>query len=182
LNATPPQHHYVTMQGKPTASASNLPERFFSEARSVLLQEAGKLTFEPADVLRIAKTRATRADFRRRFRQETDNQELREVILDFLEDVAEDMEDDSEVSEIKVDLVDRAGMAVMASVTGAAIVVIVVSGATLGSIVLLCGGLMGLTATSTSRTLMKFSSRRSRSTAKTVRRLIAYLGARNEQP
>ncbi len=49
--------------------AKNLPERFFSQARRVLLQEANTLDFEPADILSIAQDRAMREDFRNRFRR-----------------------------------------------------------------------------------------------------------------
>jgi hypothetical protein len=91
------------------------------------------------------------------------------------------MEDAAEISELKLDLVDRAGMPVAASVTGAAIVAIIVSGGTLGPALLLGCGLVGLAASGTSRTLMKLSSRKSKSAARKVRRLIADLGSKNEQ-
>jgi hypothetical protein len=169
-------------QARRRAPAQSLPERFFARARDVLLQEAETLDFQAADILEIAQDRAMREDFRKRFQQETNNLELGKLILDYLDGVAEDMEDAAEISEIKLDLVDRAGMPVAASVTGAAIVAIIVSGGTLGPALLLCFGLVGLAVSGTSRTLMKLSSRKSKSAARRVRRLMADLGTKNEQP
>ncbi len=169
------------MESQTPGHPQNLPERFFFQARRVLLQEADALDFEPGDILAIAQDRAMRADFRNRFRRETNDQELRKLVLEYLGGVAEDLDDAAEIAEIKVELVDRAGMPVAASVTGAAIVAIIVSGGTLGPALLLCFGLAGLAATGTSRTLMKLSSRKRKSAAKRLRGFIADLGATNGQ-
>jgi hypothetical protein len=75
------------MQDLPPGRAQSFTERFFSQARGVLLEEAQKLDFEPTDILEIAQDRAMREDFRKRFQQEANNPELGKLILDYLDGV-----------------------------------------------------------------------------------------------
>jgi hypothetical protein len=139
----------------------DLPKLFFQDARRVLLKETDALAFDPSDILRIAMNSALQAEFREMFRTEVNNPQLADLTIHHLEHCATDLESSSRVSDIKVDLIDRAGMAVAASVTVAAIGMAVVSGGSLGAILLLTGGLVGMAASGTSRTIIKLSGHRS---------------------
>ena len=136
-----------------------------------MLKETDALAFDPADILRIAQNSALQAEFRAIFRTEVNNTQLADLIVHHLEDCASDLESSAKVSDIKVDLIDRAGMAVAASVTVAAIGLAVVSGGAIGAILLLSGGLLGMAASGTSRTIIKLNGHRSMVAAEKVRRL-----------
>jgi hypothetical protein len=151
--------------------AESLPERFFHEARRVLMKEADRLAFDAADILRIAQDAAMRAEFREMFRTEVNNPRLADIVIHYVESIASDLESRAAISDIKVDLIDRVGMAVVASVTVAAIGMVVVSGGALASVLLLTGALVGLAAAGTSRTWIKLDSHKRMFAAGKVRRL-----------
>jgi hypothetical protein len=161
----------VSGNGGP-GDAQSLPERFFRAARQVLVKDTDRLVFDAGDILRIAEDTAMQAEFKEMFRTEVNNPQLADIIIHYLEEFASDLESRAAISDIKVDLIDRAGMAVNASVTVAAIGMVVVSGGAVGAILLLAGGLVGLGLTGTGRTLMKLDSHRSMFAAERVRRLL----------
>lgn len=154
---------------------SGLPERFFHEARRGLLKDTDRLAFDAADVLRIAQDSAMQAEFREIFRTEVNNPQLADIIVHHLDDVATDLESAARISDIHVDLLDRAGLAVAASVSVAAIGMVVLSGGTLASALLLSGGLVGLVAAGIGRTFMKLGSHQGTVAAGKVRRLVSGL-------
>lgn len=158
----------------------SLPKRFFHEARRVLLKETARLAFDAIDILRIAQDPALQGEFKEMFRNEVNNPQFAELIIDYLVDFASDLESSAKISAIKVDLIDRAGIAVAASVTVAAIGMVVVTGGTLGSALLLAGGAHRFgCATGTSRTVLKLNSHTSAVAAEKVRRLAGSLKAHN---
>ena len=138
------------MADRQRETTPELPKRFFQEARRVLLKETDALAFDPADILRIAQNSALQAEFREIFRTEVNNPQLAGLIVHHLEHYATDLESSARISDIKVDLIDRAGMTVAASVTVAAIGMTVVSGGSFGAILLLAGGLVGMAASGNS--------------------------------
>jgi hypothetical protein len=111
------------------------------------------------------------AEFREMFRRDVNNPQLGDIIIHSLEGFASDLEGRAAVSDIYVDLFDRAGMSVAASVTVAGVGMLVVSGAVTGAVVLLVSGLAGLGLAGAGRSLMKFSGRKSTADADKVRRL-----------
>ena len=163
--------HVALMPNRSSESEQSLPERFFREARLLLLRESETLKFEPEDILNIAQDASLRAEFQELFATANNNPQLGNLIADYLEDVATDLEDKSKLSEIRVELLDRAGVGVAASVTAAGIAAIIASGGTLGAVVLLCGGIIGLGATGTGRTMLRLKSQKSVSAAQKIRRL-----------
>jgi hypothetical protein len=165
------------MGDRQPADPDSLAQRFFREARRVLLKESARLAFDATDVLHIAQDPAMQGEFRELFRNEVNNPQLAQLITDYLADFASDLESSAKISDIKVDLIDRAGIAVAASATVGAIGMVVVSGGTIGSILLLAGGLIGLAATGTSRTVLKLNSHKSAVAAERVRRLAGTLKA-----
>jgi hypothetical protein len=159
------------MADRQRETTPDLPKRFFQEARRVLVKETDALAFDLADILLIAQNSALQAEFREMFRTEVNNPQLADLIIHHLEHCATDLESSARMSDIKVDLIDRAGMAVAASVTVAAIGMVVVSGGSFGAILLLAGGLVGMAASGTSRTIIKLNGHRSSVAAEKVRRL-----------
>ncbi len=152
-----------------------LLDRFFAEAREILDGERAEFTLSPDSLVQIAAQPALRSEFSRRLKA-INNDELRQLILDFLRDMAGVMDDAASDAERKVDLLDRAGMGVAASVTAAGIGTTVAASAAAGSLVgplgLLVGGLLGLIATAWGRDRLKRSANRSKSWAGKFRRLI----------
>jgi hypothetical protein len=163
------------MAGGPAAAPRSLPERFFHEARRVLVKDSDRLDFDAADILRIAGDTLLQSEFREIFRNEVNNPQLSDIIVHYLNDLASNLESHAKISEIRADLLDRAGMTVAASVTVAAIGMIVASGGALLSVLLFAGGVLGLAATGTGRTLIKLSSHKSLFAADKVRRLASGL-------
>jgi hypothetical protein len=161
----------IRMVDRSVEPDQGLPERFFGEARRLLLRESEKLEFDPDDILKIAQDAALRAEFKDLFVTAVNDPQLGNLIIDYLEDVATDLEDKSKISDIRIELLDRAGVGVAASVTAAGIAAIIVSAGTLGAFALLCGGIIGLGATGTGRTIMRLNSQRSVSAAQKIRRL-----------
>jgi hypothetical protein len=159
------------MEEAPIEMPQSLTERFFRAARRVLLKETNKLIFDPADMLLIADDIGLQAEFREMFRNEVNNPQLADIIVHYLEDMASDLEGRAAISDIDVDMIDRAGMAVSASVTVAAIGMVVVSGGALVPVLLFVGGLVGLGLAGTGRTLLKRGSHRHRMAARKVQRL-----------
>ena len=150
----------------------DLPVRFFGAARNVLVGDSDRLDFEVYDLLAIVENPALRARFQTLYRELAQNPELGVLVREFLEDVATDLEDKAKVTDIKVDLLDRAGLAVAASVTAAGIAAIIATGGTVGAIILLSGGLIGMGSAGTGRTIMKLGGQRDVSAAQKIRRLV----------
>ena len=152
-----------------------LLDRFFAEAREILDGARAEFELSPESLIKIAAQPALRSEFSRRLKA-INNDELRQLILDFLRDMVEVMDDAASEAERKVDLLDRAGMGVAASVTAAGIGTTVAASAAAGSLVgplgLLVGGLLGLIATAWGRDRLKRSANRSKSWAGKFRRLI----------
>ncbi len=149
-----------------------LPERFVEEARQVSLGEQKAIETSAADVIRILEDPAMRANLRELLARGSNDKDVVKVIGEFLEDVAGELEDDAKYADTMVELIDRAGMGVAASVTAAGIGALVTIGATLGPIALLIGGLVGLAGSGTGRTDMKLSGNQNLSTAQKIRRFI----------
>ena len=149
----------------------NLPRRFFHEARRAALKETSRLVFSSADIQTITRDPALLAEFREIFRSDVNDPAMSELVVDYLEEFAVDLESRAKVSDIKVDLIDRAGIAIAASVTVAAVGSAVVSGGTFGSVLLLAGGLIGLAATGTSRMKLKLYGLGCSVAAERIRRL-----------
>jgi len=132
-----------------------LPARFFAEARAALLDSKPSIDIASTDILRISEDATLRADFRRLFRRDTNDPELKALILRYLREVADSLEDAAEVADIDVDLLDRVAMAPSAGAVVAGCAAMIATGGAIGAIVLVSGGLFGLAASGIGRTRKK---------------------------
>jgi hypothetical protein len=138
---------------------------------------ARPLTCRLTTLLRSRGSPGLRSEFDRRLTALNDP-ELKRLIVDFVRDMADVMDQSVNDAERKVELLDRAGVGVAASVTVAGIgttVAAVASGAATGSLLgpvgLLVGGLVGLVASAWGRDRLKRSANVSKSWSAKFRRL-----------
>ena len=68
------------------------PEHFFMQARQAYF-EGKPIDFSAADIVMIADDAASRALFQRIFRQEVNDPDLQHHILEYLEEVAEELDE-----------------------------------------------------------------------------------------
>ncbi len=151
---------------------SGLPERFFDAARRVLLKESDRLDFDAADILRIAQDTAMHAEFREILRGEVNNPQLADIVVHYLDEIASELESRATISDIRVELIDRAGMAVSASVTVAAVGMLAVGGFAIGPSLVLAVGVIGLVASGAGRTILRLGGHKHSLAAERVRRLL----------
>ncbi|WP_353204581.1 hypothetical protein [Sphingomonas sp.] len=151
---------------------------FMERARAVALGNERYSTISPKDLLRIATNPAMRAEFQREFTGSNDP-DFRLQIEQFVLDLADSLDADSQSADRKVDLLDRAGMTIAASVTAtgigataAAFFTGATAGSLLGPIGTLTGGLIGLVAAAAGRHTLKTRSDESKFAARKLRRLI----------
>ena len=144
-----------------------------------MLKEARRLPFHAEDMQRITQDPVLMGEFREIFRTEVNNPGLSELVLDSLEDFATDLERDAKVFDIKVELIDRAGIAVGVSVTAAAAGMVVLAGGAFGSALLLAGGIIGLLAAGGIRMKLKIDSLNCSVAAERISRLAISLKGHN---
>jgi hypothetical protein len=155
------------------------PEHFFMQARQAYF-EGKPIDFSAADIVMIAGDAASRALFQRIFRQEVNDPDLQHHILEYLEEVAEELDDSADTADAKVELIDRAGMPVATAATVAGIGMLVTVGVFLGPLALFGGGIAALAISGTGRTWVKLGANRTKAAARKVRRLAASLNPRSE--
>lgn len=159
---------------------TNFVVAFFEEARNVSLGNKKYMEAGSRDLLAIAMSPATQAEFRRQLLLLNDP-ELHDQIVQFVLALAEAEDDNESDANRRVDLLDRAGLGVAASVTAAGIgattasllsVKAIVAGSLLGPVGLLVGGLVGLCASAIGRHHLKRRADGSKSAARKLRRLV----------
>ncbi len=101
--------------------------------------------------------------------------ELRELIIEHLNAVADELRNSSDRTDINVDLLDRAGLGVTVSVTAGAIGAIVATGGALAPFILLGAGIGGTAVCGVGRTAMKRRSVKNKSDARKIDGLVAKL-------
>ena len=161
---------------EPDRSRENLPARFFAEARGLLVEQSGTLNFEANDILRICENAGTRTEFIRLFNMPGNDPDLSRLILGYLEDIADDLEDQAKACENNVDLIDHTGTRTAAAATAAGIAAIFATGGSVGAVILFAAGIVGLTATGLSRFRLRRTSLKYLSSAQKTRRLARNLG------
>ena len=136
--------------------ASDLVLRFFAEARSAVELAKPEIDIDAADIVKIAHDPVARGLFRDMFRGLNDP-DIKLLIDDYLADVTHDLAGASERGDIKVDLIDRVAMAPSVAITVAGIVGLtgVALAAAASAPFLLAGGILGLTISGISRTLLR---------------------------
>ena len=151
---------------------------FFAQARLIAAGELTRFTLSPNDLLEIATYPAIRGEFNRKLK-ELNDPDLQEIIIDFFEDASDSLRELAASNERKVDLVDRAGLAVSASVTVAGIgtTVAAVAGTVLtislaGPVALFGGGIAGLVICAFGRDWLKRRANRDTFLAAKLQRLI----------
>jgi hypothetical protein len=97
--------------------------------------------------------------------------EFRRLILGYLEDIADEESDASDNTDLAVELLDRAGLTVCASVTAGAIGAIIASAAALAPILLLGMAAGGMAVCGIGRTAMKRRGLKRKANARKIRQL-----------
>ena len=90
--------------------------------------EGKQIDFSAADIVMISGDATSRALFQRIFRQEVNDPDLQHHILEYLEEVAEELDDSADTEDAKVELIDRAGMPAATAATVAGIGMLVTVG------------------------------------------------------
>ena len=142
-------------------------EAFFEEIRAA---DQGRSAHIPApSVLAIAGDAALRLRFRQAFHQINDP-DMKLTILEYLRNLIGDLETASDRTDIKVDLLDRAGMTPSASVVATGIVALV-SATTVAPFVL-AAGLIGVIACGIGRTLLRSNVQQNKASIRRVQLLL----------
>jgi hypothetical protein len=148
------------------------------QARALSLGESYHLAVSERDILTIAGNPAMKAEFRRLLDNANDR-ELHDQIKQFVLDMADRLDDDAQGADRRVDLLDRAGLTIAASITAtgiggiaAGLFAVAATGISLGPFAALLGGLVGLVVTATGRHTLKTRSDESKSSARKLRRLV----------
>ena len=161
---------------------SGLVVSFFEEARAVGMGEKRHLEIASGDLVKIADQPAGRAEFQRALKSANDP-ETKDQVVQFVLDLADSFDESAAAADRKVELVDRAGLTVAASITATGIgttVTMIANGAAVGALLgpvgLLAGGLIGLVAVASGRHTLKRRSDGSKSAARKLRRLTGVTG------
>ena len=142
-------------------------ERFFEEIRAA---DQGRSADIPVSyVLAIASDPALRLQFRQAFHQINDP-DMRLSIREYLGNLIGDLETASDRTDIKIDLLDRAGMGPSASVVAAGIVALV--SATVVAPFVLAAGLVGLITCGIGRTMLRSSVQQNKASMRRVQLLL----------
>lgn len=159
-------------------SGRNLPDVFFDEARLVLLGEKDRIHFDGITFLRIVTDPALRTRFKHLFRQNCQNPELQDIIFAFLEEIADEENNQSREYEVVAKGVDHyvGGVGVGACVAGVA-GILATSGA--GAIIFLAGGLISIASAGVSSSRLRRKATRKQSDARKLARLIRDLKDHN---
>lgn len=159
-------------------SETDLVRAFFDEARAVAIGDKPDFGTSPRDLLAIASNPSARAEFQRALAQGNDPS-LRNIVEQYLLDLADSRDDTALAADREVELVDRAGMSVAAGLTAtgigttaAALFTGAAAAILIGPLGVLVGGLVGLVATAAGRHTLKKRSDESKSMARKLRRLI----------
>jgi hypothetical protein len=151
-----------------------LTERFFERAREAGLNSRVRFLFPANDLLTIITNSDLLTDFELRF-QHLNSEEVKRAILRSMDETALTLEEAQKALEDRVDLIDRAGIAVTVSITIAGIVSLLNTGGSLLSVIGVAGGVIGLAISGGARYHIRRIARNREFTAKRIRLLIDHL-------
>ena len=152
----------------------SLARLFFDRARQVYLGERTSIGLPLADLVEMCSEVATQLELIRLVRGQNDPH-FRDLLVLFLEQAADKLEETGSEIDDNVDLLDRAGLAPTAAVTAGAVALIVASGGAAAPILVLVAGTIGIGALGVGRSSLKGKARKQKGDAKRVRGLAAKL-------
>jgi hypothetical protein len=158
------------------SSASDLVAGFFSNARAVYVGEKKHEVLDANDIVKIAADPAACADFMRRFAKDTQDNDFRKLIVDYMQSIADNLEDMADKSEIDAQTIDKVGLPVALSVTGVGIAAIVASGGAAIPIVAACGGLFCLAAAGVGGLKIRHAILKRKVVVRQIKKLMTRLG------
>lgn len=151
----------------------NLPQRFLADVRQAYLGEQ-RPTFDALDLITIAQDWPLRMEMIRELDQIND-EGLRRLIIEYLDEVANSLADISSRTGAAVDLVDRAGYPVATMVAGAGVAAIVTHGIATVPIILIGFGFLCIGMVSVVRHLLKRQDVETAAAARDIRNLASKL-------
>ena len=120
-----------------------LLDRFFEQARAVLLGERDSIDLSGAELVQLVSNDVLRLRFRHRFRREVQDPDLRLLVITYLAGIAAREEELAGEAKLDADGIDRYVERVAIGATTAGVAAIISTGG-VGALVLLFGGLIGL--------------------------------------
>ncbi|PVM86812.1 hypothetical protein DDF62_17310 [Caulobacter radicis] len=152
----------------------SLARVFYDRAREVYLETRPSIDVTPDQLLAIASDVSTQLELVRLVR-ELNDPEFRQLLILFLEDAADKLEEAAGNADDAADLLDRAGLAPAVTVTTGAIALTLATGGAAVPVVVVFLGAGGMIALGFGRTTLKSKSRREKSGAKKLLSLAAKL-------
>lgn len=152
--------------------ADDLPELFLARARTALLYGDRLIDFESRDVISIASTSHLKLKFVDLVKNEINDLELNNLIIGYINDISESLDEAQGVSEAHIDLIDKAGFPVATGAVGLGIALLVSTGIVLGPLAVFGGGLFGLGVCGAGRTVIKLQSNRNKASMRKLKRLL----------
>jgi hypothetical protein len=94
------------------------------------------------------------------------------LIIGYINDISESLDEAQGVSEAHIDLIDKAGFPVATGAVGLGIALLVSTGIVLGPVAVFGGGLFGLGVCGAGRTVIKLQSNRNKASMRKLKRLL----------
>ncbi|WP_156398865.1 hypothetical protein [Methylobacterium sp. Leaf469] len=157
---------------------TNLPERFIASSQAVFLGQQASSTISPQDLVEIASNSNLRDAFIYRFNQDITDQNLKNLIIDYVEDTAEALDNNINNTEAVIELVDRASFPIATAAVLSGIGLFASVGVFFGPIAIFAGGLIGLAASGTGRTILRMRTNRNKSAIKKLYKFASKLRGR----
>lgn len=154
-----------------THSDDSLPALFIERARAAMLDGHRKIEFDPWHVVAIASATNLRTAFIDLVNNQSNDPDLKRLVLEYIRDIAEALENSTAGSESFIDLIDKAGFPVATGAVGAGIALLVSAGIILGPIALFSGGLVGLGLCGTGRTIIRLQGNKNKFAVIKLKRL-----------
>jgi hypothetical protein len=164
------------MSNEPAGGTPDLVAGFFSKARAVFFGDANYNVLDANDIVKIAADPAASADFMRRFVKDTQDNDFRKLIVDYMQSIADNLDDMADKSEINAQTIDKVGLPAALSVTGVGIAAIVASGGAAIPIVVACGGLLCLAAAGVGGLKIRHAIWKRKVAARQIKKLMTKLG------
>ncbi|PQA85502.1 hypothetical protein [Hyphococcus luteus] len=148
-----------------------LAELFFQDARAVMLGDKQRIEFDSPTFLKIIEYPSSRARFKALVREQCQNEELRDIIVTFLEDIADEASDQAEKHSTTAKLLDQSVTGTGLVAAGAGIAAILASGG-VGAVVAVAGGLFSIGVGAVSASVQRQKSTKKKADSRKLSRLI----------
>jgi|GEM_PF-3876754 hypothetical protein len=154
----------------PAPSSNDTLSRIFINAVRGACFEDRRPHLGAAEIIRIVENSACRASLTRIIQQEINDPDLRQYIVSFLDETADQYDDEVDFADAGIDLIDRSGLPIATAATVAGIGMLVTIGVTVGPVLLVGCGMAALALCVIGRTGVRLSGNGSKSIARKIRR------------